>query len=73
MGNPNKAVPNEAVKQKEIEEKRLQEAEEERKDEQRRKAGKSSLEKGLEDSFPASDPINVTQPAPNVHDQKPKT
>jgi hypothetical protein len=24
-----------------------------------------SLEKGLEDSFPASDPVNVTQPVPS--------
>ena len=30
-----------------------------------------SLEEGLEDTFPASDPINVTQPAPSVHDKKP--
>jgi hypothetical protein len=25
---------------------------------------------GLEDSFPASDPINVTQPPPTVGDKK---
>jgi hypothetical protein len=29
-----------------------------------------SLEQGLEDSFPASDPINVTQPPPTVGDKK---
>jgi hypothetical protein len=29
-----------------------------------------SLEEGLEDSFPASDPINVTQPPPSIYDQK---
>ncbi len=27
-----------------------------------------SLERGLEDSFPASDPVNVTQPAPTRRD-----
>ena len=29
-----------------------------------------SLEQGLEDSFPASDPINVTQPAPTRRKRK---
>jgi hypothetical protein len=29
-----------------------------------------SLERGLEDSFPASDPINVTQPPPSARDKK---
>jgi hypothetical protein len=29
-----------------------------------------SLEQGLEDSFPASDPINVTQPPPTAGDKK---
>jgi hypothetical protein len=38
---------------------------------QKRKLEKS-LEQGLEDSFPASDPINVTQPAPSVGDKKKK-
>ena len=28
-----------------------------------------SLEEGLEDTFPASDPINVTQPPPTVEDK----
>ena len=31
-----------------------------------------SLEKGLEDSFPASDPINVTQPPPSKEDKRKK-
>jgi hypothetical protein len=31
-----------------------------------------SLDQALEDSFPASDPINVTQPAPSVLDKKKK-
>ena len=64
-------IPNDTVMQHEIEDKRRQEAEEERKAAQRRKAEKS-LEEGLEDSFPASDPINVTQPAPSVYDKRPK-
>lgn len=28
-----------------------------------------ALEKGLEDSFPGSDPVSVTQPAPSKQDQ----
>ena len=28
-----------------------------------------ALEKGLEESFPGSDPVNLTQPAPSKHDQ----
>ena len=40
-------------------------------DAQKRKLEKS-LEQGLEDSFPASDPINVTQPAPTVGDKNKK-
>ena len=54
-------IPNDTVMQHEIEEKRRQEAREEFKEEQRRKAEKS-LDRGLQDSFPASDPPNVTQP-----------
>ena len=33
------------------------------------KAADSSLEKGLEESFPASDPVNAAQPAPSKHDK----
>lgn len=29
-----------------------------------------ALEEGLEESFPGSDPINVTQPAPSLEDRK---
>jgi hypothetical protein len=64
-------IPNESVTENEIEEKRRQEQKEEFREEQRRKAEKS-LDRGLEDSFPASDPPAVTQPPPTVHDQKPK-
>ena len=64
-------IPNFTVTEAEMEEKREQEAKEEHKAEQRRKAEKS-LDKGLEDSFPASDPPAVTQPPPSVLDKKPK-
>ena len=64
-------IPNPSVTKNEIEEKRRQEAAEELREEQRRKAEKS-LDRALEDSFPASDPPSVTQPPPSVHDKKPK-
>ena len=64
-------IPNETVTENEIAEKRRQEALEEQKADQRRKAERS-LEEGLEDTFPASDPINVTQPAQSKYDRKPK-
>ena len=41
-------------------------------DEARRRRLERSLEQGLEDTFPASDPINVTQPPPTVGDKKRK-
>ena len=31
-----------------------------------------ALEEGLEESFPGSDPINVTQPSHSKHDRKPQ-
>jgi hypothetical protein len=62
-------IPNETVTQHEIEEKRRQEAKEEFREEQRRKAEKS-LDRALEDSFPASDPPNVTQPRAHAARQK---
>ena len=37
---------------------------------ERRQRLEKSLESGLEDSFPASDPINVVQPPPTILDQK---
>jgi hypothetical protein len=39
-------------------------------DEAQRRRLEQSLERGLEDSFPASDPINVTQPPPTAGDRK---
>lgn len=65
------AISNETVTENEIAEKRRQEAMEEKKAEQRRKAERS-LDEGLEDSFPASDPINVTQPGQSAYDRRPK-
>jgi hypothetical protein len=41
-------------------------------DEERRRLLEESLEEGLEDSFPASDPINVTQPPKTPADRKKK-
>jgi hypothetical protein len=41
-------------------------------DEERRSRLERSLEQGLEGTFPASDPINVTQPPPTVGDKKRK-
>ena len=36
------------------------------------KATHSELQKGLKDSFPASDPVSATQPAPSKHDSNEK-
>src|SRR5262245_56249148 len=52
-------IPNDTVMENAQDAKKRREAEEA----QKRKLEKS-LEEGLEDSFPASDPINVTQPPP---------
>jgi hypothetical protein len=41
-----------------------------REDEKERQRLERSLEEGLEDSFPASDPINVTQPPPTPTDKR---
>jgi hypothetical protein len=60
-------IPNETVAEHEREEKARQDREQAKK----RKL-EESLEQGLEDSFPGSDPINVTQPAPSVTDKRKK-
>jgi hypothetical protein len=70
MADRNRATPNDAVSQADIDRKRRQEAREER-NADRHRADKS-LEEGLEDTFPASDPINVTQPAKSPEDRRPK-
>ena len=58
-------IPNETVAEHELDEMARREKERA----QRRKLEKS-LEQGLEDSFPGSDPINVTQPPPSVADKR---
>jgi len=58
-------IPNDSLGENARDEKATREREEA----QKRKLEKS-LEQGLEDSFPASDPINVTQPARSAPDKK---
>jgi hypothetical protein len=70
MDNTNRARPNDAVSQADIDRKRRQEAREEEREASRHKADKS-LERGLEGTFPASDPVNVTQPARSPQDKRP--
>ena len=41
-----------------------------KREEMRRRRLEKSLERGLEDTFPASDPVSVTQPPPTVGDKK---
>ncbi len=60
-------IPNPTVTENELDDK----AKRDREEAQKRKLEKS-LEQGLEDSFPASDPINVTQPPPTAGDKKKK-
>ena len=62
------AIPNPTVAEHELSEKAKRQREEERK-----RRLEKSLEQGLEDTFPASDPINVTQPAPTPRDKKRKS
>jgi hypothetical protein len=71
MADRNRAKPNDAVSQADIDRKRRQEAREEERNASRHRADKS-LEEGLEDTFPASDPVNVTQPAKSPEDRKPR-
>jgi hypothetical protein len=70
MDKANRAVPNDVVSQADIDRKRQEEARQEGTETGKRKAEKS-LERGLEDSFPASDPVSVTQPPPSRQDKKP--
>jgi nicotinate phosphoribosyltransferase len=53
------AIPKQTV----VEDGRDDKSKREREDARKRKLERS-LEQGLEDSFPASDPVNVTQPVP---------
>jgi hypothetical protein len=70
MADRNQAKPNDAVSQGDIDRKRRQEAREEERNENRHRADRS-LEQGLEGTFPASDPVNVTQPPKSPQDRKP--
>jgi hypothetical protein len=65
-------IPNETEMENEVlegERKRAQ-TEKEREEALRRHRLEKSLEEGLQDSFPASDPINVTQPPPSAQDKR---
>ena len=59
------AIPKQTVVEGESDDK----SKREREDARKRKLERS-LERGLEDSFPASDPVNVTQPAPTRRDKR---
>ncbi len=61
-------IPNESAVENELTEKARREQEEARK-----RRLEKSLEQGLEDSFPASDPVNVTQPPPSAGDKNKKS
>ena len=58
-------ISNETIAENELGEKAKRD-----RDEERKRRLEKSLEQGLEDSFPASDPINVTQPPPTAGDKK---
>jgi hypothetical protein len=62
-------IPNDTVTENEIEEKRREEAREESREARRRKLEKA-LDTGLEETFPASDPPNITQPPHSPLDKK---
>src|SRR5439155_6974097 len=62
-------VPKQRVVEDELEE---EEKSKRDSDEARKRTLERSLEQGLEDTFPASDPVNVTQPAPWHREKKRK-
>jgi len=61
-------IPNDNVTEHELAEKGRRAREEAKRKHER--ALEKSLEEGLEDTFPASDPINVTQPVRAAADTK---
>jgi hypothetical protein len=65
-------IPNETEMENELfqAKRKREETEKEREDTLRQQRLERSLEEGLKDSFPASDPINVTQPPPSVQDKR---
>ena len=38
--------------------------------EKRKKSLDDKLDQGLEETFPGSDPVSITQPPPNAHDKR---
>jgi hypothetical protein len=68
MTTASRAMAAGLVPEREIDRKRRAENREE--EEERHQADRS-LDRGLEGTFPASDPVNVTQPAPTPYDRKP--
>jgi len=65
-------IPNETEMENEVleAERKRGETERQRKEAIKQRRLEKSLEEGLRDSFPASDPINVTQPPPSVEDKR---
>ena len=61
-------IPNDTVTENE-----LRNAKHEDEEAKRRQRLERSLERGLEDTFPASDPISVTQPPPTKGDKRRKS
>jgi len=47
----------------------VKEAERERREAKEKRRLDKALEEGLEETFPASDPVNVTQPPPSREDK----
>ena len=64
-------VPKQRVVEDELEEEEDEKAKRDS-DEALKRRLERSLEQGLEDTFPASDPVNVTQPAPWHREKKRK-
>jgi len=58
-------IPNDSLMEHEVDEKTRRD-----KEEARKRSLEKALEEGLEDSFPASDPVNVTQPVPDRSGKK---
>jgi len=64
-------VPKQRVVEDELEEEEDEKSKRDS-DEAHKRRLERSLEQGLEDTFPASDPVNVTQPAPWHREKKRK-
>jgi len=55
---------------KQHEEQGVKKAERERREAKEKRRLDEVLEEGLEETFPGSDPVNITQPAPSREDRK---